>query len=136
VAFVVLDACVALAAVLPEELSPSAQAILSRVARDGAIVPAIWHMEVGGALLRAQRKGAITPEQCAAVLDDLARFPIVTDFETPIRAWHEIMVLAQQTRLSLFDAAYLELSGRSRLPLATLDRALRHAAERRGIDLV
>jgi len=40
-------------------------------------------------------------------------------------AWDPTLSLAQRCRLTLYDAAYLELAQRLRLPLASLDQALR-----------
>jgi predicted nucleic acid-binding protein len=42
---------------------------------------------------------------------------------------------ADRFRLSLYDAAYLELAQRQRAPLATLDGALRTAAAAVGVVL-
>ena len=39
----------------------------------------------------------------------------------------------ERTGLTAYDAAYLELAQRRRLPLATLDRALRDAATSAGV---
>ena len=47
-----------------------------------------------------------------------------------------IVALAEQHGLNVYDAAYLELAMRSRLPLATLDSDLRAAAVLAGITLV
>jgi predicted nucleic acid-binding protein len=44
--------------------------------------------------------------------------------------------LADRFRLTLYDAAYLELAVRRNLPLATLDRELRDAAKAVGVDLL
>jgi predicted nucleic acid-binding protein len=44
--------------------------------------------------------------------------------------------IARQRRLSAYDAAYLELAIRERLPLATLDNDLRRAAKSIGVSLV
>ena len=38
------------------------------------------------------------------------------------------MALARKRKLTVYDAAYLELAQRERLPLATLDRGLEKAA--------
>jgi len=47
--------------------------------------------------------------------------------------WGATAVLASRTRLTLYDAAYLELAQRRRLPLASLDRELRAAATAEGV---
>lgn len=43
--------------------------------------------------------------------------------------------LAREHRLSVYDAAYLELAIRRQLPLASLDRQLRAAAVASGVAL-
>lgn len=44
-------------------------------------------------------------------------------------AWGAILRLAERHRLTMYDAAYLELALRRALPLATLDGELRAAAK-------
>ena len=44
--------------------------------------------------------------------------------------------LARNHRLSVYDAAYLELALREGIPLATLDAGLRRAAAAEGVTLV
>jgi predicted nucleic acid-binding protein len=46
-----------------------------------------------------------------------------------------LMALARKHRLTVYDAAYLELAKREALPLATLDRALERAAAAEGVAL-
>ena len=46
-----------------------------------------------------------------------------------------LMTLARKQKLTVYDAAYLELAQRERLPLATLDRALEKAAIAEGVAL-
>jgi predicted nucleic acid-binding protein len=43
--------------------------------------------------------------------------------------------LADRFRLTLYDAAYLELAQRRKLPLATLDQELRAAAQAVGTKI-
>ena len=47
-----------------------------------------------------------------------------------------LMETARRTRLTVYDAAYLELALRRRLPLATLDDKLRESARRSGLTLI
>ena len=68
----------------------------------------------------------------AGFLRDL---PITLDRETAAQAWGATARLAEQHRLTLYDASYLELAQRLALPLATLDRELRTAASATGIAL-
>lgn len=134
-AALVLDASVVLAVALQESNSRLAAPILARVAEEGAIVPGIWHLEVGNVLLLAERRRTITAEERTIALDELAKLPIATDNETAARAWRETMQLAGRHKLTMYDAAYLELSLRRGLPLATFDAALRRAAGATGVTL-
>ena len=45
------------------------------------------------------------------------------------------MALARKHKLTVYDAAYLELAKREGLPLATVDRALEKAAIAEGVAL-
>ena len=45
------------------------------------------------------------------------------------------MALARKRKLTVYDAAYLELAKREALPLATLDRDLEKAAIAEGVAL-
>jgi predicted nucleic acid-binding protein len=135
-AALVLDASVVLAVVLQEANRDLAVPIMALVVDDGAAVPAIWHLEVGNALLSAERRGTILAANRETALRDLFRLPIDVDQETASRAWRDTLILAERHRLTLYDAAYLELSARRSLPLATFDAALRRAATAAGAKLL
>ena len=66
----------------------------------------------------------------------LKDLPIALDDETAPRLWTDTARLAEQHRLTAYDAAYLELAVRLRLPLATGDEALIAAAESEGVALL
>ena len=135
-AALVLDASVAVSAVLDEVSSPLARPILQRVAEAGALVPNLWHLEVGQTLLLAERQNRIDRAQREHVQLLLLDLPIEVDAETWARAMRDTVNLAAEHRLSLHDAAYLELSRRSGLPLATFDADLRRAAAAAHLDLL
>lgn len=48
---------------------------------------------------------------------------------------HSVFVLASQTDLTIYDAAYLELALREGIPLLTLDKGLIKAAKNLNISL-
>ena len=58
------------------------------------------------------------------------------DPETGRQAWGATVRLAERHKLSVYDAAYLELAQRRGLPLATLDTDLRRAAMAEGVILL
>ena len=62
--------------------------------------------------------------------------PIDIDGETDHQAWGATLRPAIRHELTLYDAAYLELALRRKLPLATLDEDLRGAARAEKVKLV
>jgi predicted nucleic acid-binding protein len=136
VAALVLDASVVLAVALQETNRKLAVPIMALAVEASAAVPAIWHLEVGNALLSAERRGTISAANREAALQDLFRLPVDVDQDTASRAWRDTFTLAERYRLTLYDAAYLELSLRRSLPLATFDAALRRAATAAGVKLL
>ena len=129
----VLDCSVAVAWCFEDEASPETDAVLERVRDEGALVPALWHLELGNVLVQAERRKRLTAADTTTRLELIADLPIVTDDETPTRALREVLTLARAEGLTTYDAAYLELAMRKGLPLATKDRTLRDAAKRSGI---
>jgi predicted nucleic acid-binding protein len=132
----VLDVSVTISALIEEYQSDEARGILETIARDGAMVPPLWSLEVGHILLRAERRGLLDAVTRRAHLRHLSRLPIAVDHEMAGHAWHDTMALAERHGLALYDATYLELSLRRGLPLATFDAALRRAATAAGADLL
>jgi len=61
-------------------------------------------------------------------LSELALLPIHCDPDTDRFAWTSTAQLAIRHRLTMYDAAYLDLAKRRNLSLATLDQELRAAA--------
>lgn len=126
----VLDCSITVAWLFEDESTPQTDELLDRLKDSGALVPALWRLELGNVLTRAERLKRITAAQIADYLDLLDRSPIVTDTETESRAFREILTLARSEGLTTYDAAYLELAVRRRLSLATLDKELIRAAHR------
>lgn len=132
----VLDCSIAVAWCFEDEITPEIDALADRVRQEGAVVPSLWHLEVGNALLQAVRRGRIATAALQTRVEALAELPIVTDEETTRRAWREVLALALAERLTTYDAAYLELAARRGLPLATKDADLRAAARSFGVPLL
>jgi predicted nucleic acid-binding protein len=131
----VLDSSVTLAWFFEDERTNATDRLLKEVSRSGAVVPSLWRLEVGNALQSCVRRGRIDSAFRDATLADLRAFPITVDGETDAQAWGATLGLADRHGLSLYDAAYLELAQRFRLPLASLDRTVRVAARAERIAL-
>ena len=69
-------------------------------------------------------------------LNDIQRMAVPVDLETVAKLWSETMSIALRFDLTPYDAAYVELAGRLRLPLFSYDRKLSSAAESAGVELL
>jgi predicted nucleic acid-binding protein len=132
---VVLDASATLAWVFADEDHDRAWPIIESLRQFTAFAPAHYPLEVANGLLMALRRGRLTPDQAATAAVALAMMPIQVDPETQERILDGTWALAVRHRLTIYDAAYLELAVRHRLPLATLDDPLARAAAAEGIAL-
>ncbi|MBX3579556.1 MAG: type II toxin-antitoxin system VapC family toxin [Rhizobiaceae bacterium] len=130
---VVLDCSVALNWIMPDENDPRAAALLERVAVTGAVVPPLFRLEVGNALLLAVRRKRITEDFRSRAFAKLGNLPLEQDREGEQFTWTHCVDLAASHDLTLYDASYLEVSTRLRLPLATFDEHLAQAARRFGM---
>ncbi len=128
----VLDSSATLAWIFGDETTKAIRQIFETVANDGAVVPSLWRLEVANSLTVAVRRGRIEATFRDAALADLTLLDITTDQLTDGQAWRETLALAETFGLTLYDAAYLELAQRRKLPLATLDRQLHDAALKAG----
>ena len=127
---IVVDASIALAPAL-EETEPKADLLLQR--EDSWLVPALWWFELRNGLVMNERRGRLTEQRTERFLQRLSRLPITLD---PAPNGTTIMALAHRHRLTVYDAAYLELALRERAPLATLDAALAAAARRECVAVL
>ena len=132
----VIDASLTLSWYFEDERTPMADAVLDQVTNEGAVVPSLWRLETANGLQVAIRRRRIDAAFRDSALTHLAHLPITIDAETDAQAWTNTLELADRFQLTIYDAAYLELANRRRLPLATLDSALRTAAEALGLPLL
>ena len=132
----VIDSSVALAWIHADETTAAVESVFDRVAVEGAWVPSLWRLEIANALEMAVRRGRLARDLLDSTLADLSTLPINVDADTDRHAWGPVLGFAARYGLSVYDAAYLELASRRSLPLATLDDALRHAAEQQQVVLL
>jgi predicted nucleic acid-binding protein len=132
----VADASVAIGWVHPAQATTHTAAMLDAIA-DGASVevPALWPLEVANALTVLERRRKLTGDERQAGLGWLRGLPLRIDHEMALLAFSRLSDLASAHRLSVYDAAYLELAQRRRLVLGCKDGPLRKAARQAGISL-
>jgi predicted nucleic acid-binding protein len=131
----VLDCSVSAAWCLRDESSAEADRFLGLLVRGEAHVPAVWTVEIANVLVVAERKRRITEADARLALELLGRLPILVDTATA-EAMPDLRAVAAGSRLSAYDASYLEVALRRELPLASLDPALRSAAAASGVRLL
>jgi len=131
------DASATLPWCFEDEATPWTESLLNRLA-DGEriVVPAHWPLEVTNGLLMAGRRGRVPPEKVRRFIEDLQALSIQVEPPLSPIFWPRVLELAEQYRLTAYDAAYLELAQRTGLPLATLDKELQTAAGVAGAPLL
>lgn len=135
----VLDASVAISWCFPgdpTEDTPYSRRVLGLLSASDAVVPEIWAFEVANSIFVSySRRRRITDDQIREYLVLLKALPIHVQGET---LWVnvDLEVVSHRRNISAYDAAYLELSRRGSLPLATADDVLKRAGIGEGIALV
>ncbi|MGB7762914.1 MAG: type II toxin-antitoxin system VapC family toxin [Bryobacteraceae bacterium] len=129
----VLDASITACWAFDDEDHPDASLAFERMRTEEGVVPGLWWFEVRNILVVNERRRRITEANTAAFLLNLSLLRLRVDQSPDENA---VLRLARVHRLSVYDAAYLELARREGLPLATLDSDLRKAAASEGVALV
>jgi predicted nucleic acid-binding protein len=129
----VLDASITACWAFDDEVHPETALAFDRMRAEEGVVPSLWWFEVRNTLIVSERRQRITESGTATFLRSLARLRLRVDRSPDENA---ILKLARAHRLSVYDAAYLELAQREGLPLATLDADLRRAAASEGMAVV
>lgn len=127
----VVDASVSAAWVLPDEATAFTAAALHATAAGHVWVPVLWGLEMTNLLQSAQRRRRIGAAKRAELAAGLAALRLHVCRE-PV-ALVALDALAAEHGLTAYDACYLELALRRRLPLATLDADLLAAMQRCGV---
>lgn len=130
----VIDCSITMTWCFEDEKSDYTISALRAVPELGAIVPALWPYEVANALAMAERHNRISSADRTRFLDALDSLGVrVEPAFASVPA--DLIVLAQRHRLTVYDAAYLELARSRGLPLVTTDRELLDAAAAVGVGV-
>lgn len=129
---IVIDVSAALSWLFEDERDELSADMLQCVVRTPTFVPALWRWEMQNALLMAEGRGRVAPEDIACMLQELEALGIEVDARDAIDAPAEL-TLARKFSLTAYDAAYLELAFRRSAKLMTRDGSLARAAEQMGL---
>lgn len=132
----VLDASVTIAALCPDEDNRDCVELLEYAAVTKASVPSLWACEVCNILEVKGRQKKISRKDIELIHKLLRTYEAWIELGDPIARAIAASTLADKYKLSVYDATYLELALRLRLPLATLDKRLATAASQAGIEVL
>jgi predicted nucleic acid-binding protein len=134
----VLDASVALAWFLDRPTVPYADRV-RELLLDGcrAVVPTLWQLEMANGFIVAERRGVLTHSDTLEALQNLdlvvaQAIENSQEFVSMRRALHAGLKFG----LTAYDAVYLETAIGQDLPIATLDRQLKAAASKAGVEVL
>jgi predicted nucleic acid-binding protein len=109
-----------------------AREALESITTYGALVPSLWYPEVANGLLVAERRRATDEHKIAEFLIDLAQLSISMTPDSSVAALSRVLALGRSSKLTGYDASYLDLVLRTGGVLATFDRQLAEAARTAG----
>ena len=132
----IIDGSLTMTWCFAEEATIESSKLQDRLERESALVPPHWFLEVTNVLAMAEKLKRIKPAKSAEFLSLLESLDIEVDGEPPARAFAQLLPLCRSHALTSYDAAYLELALRRRLPLATLDDGLRRGAIALGVEVL
>jgi predicted nucleic acid-binding protein len=130
----VLDNSVVSGWLLENHATDYSEAIARRLGKERAVAPPLLRLEYINVLRTACRRQRMIAQQAQQAIDQIASLPIDLDDEQPEPGL--LLSLALRYDLSSHDAAYLELSLRRKLPIATQDAELAAAARAAGVGTV
>ena len=99
------------------------------------IVPSIWALEITNAVLVAERRKRVKPQDVRRFVELLGGLTIIEDSQSVTDTVRHVLPLAREYNLSAYDAAYLDVAVRQGAPLATLDSALQKAGRSAGLKI-
>ena len=133
----IVDCSVALAWVFGNQATEYTRELLMKQRRGAAlVVPSLWYYEVANGLVVGLRRRLLTADNHADALRFFKSLRLTRDDEGVEEAFSVTSTLSQRYGLTVYDASYLELALRRRIPFATRDVALQAAARKSGVELL
>ncbi len=118
---------------LAKQATDYTDGVLHLLRHDTAYVPPLWELELANVARTAAKRSILTEDQARLAVSYVLGLPVSVDRAnvSPER----ILSLAMSYNLTAYDAAYLELALRLKLPIAAKDGALLDAAKSAGIGV-
>ena len=130
----VADNSVIVAWFVKSQANPYTWSILERAAAGEVIhVPLLWRQEFVNTMVVLERRRRLKAADAAQAFAELADMNLATDRE--LVELDALAGLARRFKLGAYDATYLELAMRLRLPFACRDGPLKAALPKAGVAL-
>ena len=115
------------------QATPYSDAVLSALVGEAGHVPALWPLEFSNVVRKALVAKKITEGRAREIMRIQASLALTVHGDIALPA--ENLALALRYQLSSYDATYLDLALRLRLPVASTDGALHDAAVAAGVGV-
>lgn len=132
----VLDCSVTMAWCFEDESNAYAEKVLEHLEKEAAYVPPLWFLEVSNVILIGEKSKRLSRFQSNQFLAILSELNIKCEDPLNTHIFTSTIELARTYQLTSYDAIYLDLALKRKLPLATLDQSLRKASKKAGLSLL
>lgn len=130
---IVLDASLMIARLLSEAHNGLDDDLYNLIDSDQIVVPSHWPVEISNALWINIRRGRTTVSAISGIQELLSRVGVSVRSPIPVSEIGGLTQFATAHNLTSYDATYVHLAHKEHAHLATLDRAMRAAAQ--GLDI-
>jgi predicted nucleic acid-binding protein len=130
----VLDASFIGAVILPDEKNLRAEKMYLTIKNDDTkYVPCLFSYEMASIFIKLIRRKRYNYDKVSKLLPSLTKIHLTIDSESGAEYTEKLLHLSNDYNISAYDAAYLELAGRKKAVLCTLDEGLKAAARKYGV---
>jgi len=133
----VFDASFVGALIIPDEKNPEVDKIQAHIGKNEDIfAPHLLWYEVANIFKNLLLRKRYTFDEISGFIPPLSAIRITCDFETGTGYAEKLLRLCNDYNISSYDAAYLELAGRKKAALCTLDENLIITAKKYGVTVL
>jgi predicted nucleic acid-binding protein len=133
---IVVDASLIVALILREDNVGDPGLVYDAMRATQIIAPAHWPVEIANALWANRRRGRISADNLSAAVDYLIAFKPRIDPAPSFAHVPALVQFADNEKLTVYDAIYVQLALASNARLATIDGDMRACAKRLNIPLI
>jgi len=125
------------ALIIPDEKNPGVDKIHKSIGQNEVIfVPQLIWYEIANVFKNLMRRKRYQFDDVLEFSKLLTKDRLTCDFETGPGYAEKLLRLCNDYNISSYDAAYLELAGRKKAALCTLDKNLIAAAKNYGVTVI